>query len=196
MNYLLNGFRRVLAASGVAAILASGVQAQDVVTFSDVVDLAATVTAIDQDERLVTLRGPKGGEMAITAGPEVRNFSQLEVGDTIRLHYELDYAVEKLDPSAEPELAEFARGGVVRAEEGKRPGGVIGAVESTVVQIESIGPEGRTVTFFAPNGALEAIVVQRPEGRDFARELIAGDLVRMTVAEVVAIDVEHLEPKE
>jgi hypothetical protein len=193
MSKFFNPCRRALTVAGVAAMISTGVQAQDPVTFSDVVDLAAMVAALDRDERLITLRGPQGGEMTITAGPEVRNFAQLEVGDTIRLHYELDYAVEKLDPDAVPELAAAAAAGVVRAEEGERPGGAVGAIGSTVVLVESIGPGGRTVTFFSPDGALQAIVVQRDEGRAFARELAPGDLVQLTVAEAVAIFVEAID---
>jgi hypothetical protein len=193
MNRFLNVSRFALALAGASALLlAARAQAQDPVTFSDVVDLAATVTAIDRDDREISLRGPQGREVSVTAGPEVRNFAQLEVGDTIRLHYELVYAAEKLDPDAVPDLAAAAAAGAVRAEEGERPGGAIGAIESTVVLVESIGPDGRTATFFTPDGALQAIVVEREEGRAFARALVPGDLVQLTVAEAVAIYVEAI----
>lgn len=196
MKGIFNAFGPALALAGVVTLLAADARAQEPVTFSDVVDLAAMVAAIDRDQRLITLRGPQGGEVTITAGSEVRNFAQLEVGDTIRLHYEIDYAAEKLDPDEVPELAATAAAGVVRAEEGERPGGAIGAIESMVVLVESIGPDGRTATFFTPDGALQAIVVQREEGRAFARTLAPGDLVRLTVAEAVAIFVESIDPEQ
>lgn len=193
MSRSVEVFRFALALAGASALLlAARVQAQAPVTFSDVVDLAATVTAIDRDDRQIALSGPQGAEVTVTAGPEVRNFAQLEVGDTIRLHYELDYVAEKLAPEDVPELAAAAAAGAIRAEEGERPGGAIGSIESTVVLVESIGPGGRTATFFTPDGALQAIVVRREEGRAFARELVPGDLVQLTVAEAVALYAEPI----
>ncbi|MEE4108527.1 MAG: hypothetical protein V2I24_04225, partial [Halieaceae bacterium] len=57
MNRFLDVCRFALALAGaLALLLAARAQAQDPVTFSDVVDLAATVTAIDRDDREISLR--------------------------------------------------------------------------------------------------------------------------------------------
>lgn len=175
-----------------AALAATGVIAQESVEFSDLVERAATVSAIDGDQRLVTLRGPDGSELTLQAGPEVRNFAQIEVGDIVRLSYEQYYQAARIDPDDAPQFAAAASAGLARAAEGERPGLAIGSMQTMTVMIESIGPEGRTATFITADGALQAIYVRREESREFARTLKAGDLVQLTVAEAVALLVDPI----
>src|SRR5512143_3537229 len=47
----------------------------------------ATVVAIDQQTRKVTLRGEGGKEWTFTAGPEVRNLAQVQRGDRVLVQY-------------------------------------------------------------------------------------------------------------
>lgn len=175
-----------------AVVSAGSVFAQDSVEFTDVSEVAATVTALEPDQRLVTLRGSQGDTLTIEAGPEVRNFAQIEVGDTVRLVYQLTYGATRVDPDQVPDVAPAATAALVRTVEGARPGAAIGIVDSIIVVIESVGPDGRTATFVNPEGNLQAIFVRRDEGRAFARSLVPGDLVKLTAAQAVAVAVEHL----
>ncbi len=50
------------------------------VGFAQTVDVTATITAIDKATRDVTLRGPQGNEITVTAGPKIKNFDKLKVG--------------------------------------------------------------------------------------------------------------------
>jgi len=45
------------------------------------VDITATIVAIDKTTRDITLKGPKGNWIVVTAGPEVKNFDQMNAGD-------------------------------------------------------------------------------------------------------------------
>src|SRR5512135_1538941 len=45
--------------------------------------VTATVEAIDQKTREVTLKGPKGNTITFTAGPEVKNLAQVQKGDQV-----------------------------------------------------------------------------------------------------------------
>ena len=51
------------------------------------VDVTATIIAIDRATRDVTLKGPKGNWLVVTAGPEVKNFDQMNVGDKVHARY-------------------------------------------------------------------------------------------------------------
>ena len=51
------------------------------------VKATATITAIDKATRDITLKGPQGNELTVTAGPEVKNFASLKVGDQVDLQY-------------------------------------------------------------------------------------------------------------
>lgn len=176
----------------IAALSADGILAQDSVEFSDLVERAATVSAIDSADRLVTLRSSDGTELTLQAGPEVRNFAQIEVGDIVRFSYEQYYSATRIDSDETPEIAAVASVGAARAAEGERPGVAMGAIDTMIVAIESIGPDGRSATFITPEGALQAIFVRREESRAFARSLEAGDLVQLTIAEAFALLVEPL----
>jgi len=184
---------RRLAWFGAIAVLYchSGI-AQESVSFSDVFETAATITAVDQTQRLVTVRGPEGNELTLEAGPEVRNLAQVEVGDIVRLSYEEIWMAERIAPDQAPEVVAAATAAAARAAEGERPGVALGTAVTMVVMIESIGPQGRTATFITPDGALQAIYVQRPQSRAFAGTLKAGDLVQLTRAETLALVVEPL----
>jgi len=54
---------------------------------TEVVTVTATVEAIDQATRMVTLKGPKGNTVTFKAGEEVRNLPQVKVGDQVVAKY-------------------------------------------------------------------------------------------------------------
>ena len=70
------------------ALVATGASAQESVQISETQEISATIVAVDQELRIVIVRGPEGDLTTIEAGPEVRNLAQVEVGDTIRVVYE------------------------------------------------------------------------------------------------------------
>jgi hypothetical protein len=175
-----------------AALAATSASAQESVQISETQEISATIIAVDQELRLITLRGPQGNLTAIEAGPEVRNLAQIEVGDTLRVVYEQLYIATLTGAEVASPVTDVAVG-AVRAEAGEMPGGAVGTMSTIMVTIESIGPEGRSATFRGPDGRLEAIDVQTEEGREFSRGLNTGDVVQLTFAEALAIMVEPLE---
>jgi hypothetical protein len=50
----------------------------DPLEISGVMEMDATVIAVDVQDRTLVLRGPKGNDVQVRAGPEVRNLSQVE----------------------------------------------------------------------------------------------------------------------
>ena len=51
------------------------------------VDVTATISALDAAKREITLKGPDGKEVTMVAGPEVKNYNQLKVGDKVDIQY-------------------------------------------------------------------------------------------------------------
>ena len=49
------------------------------------VDVTATVEAVDMATRMVTLRGDEGDVLTFLASDEVRNLGQVEVGDQVTI---------------------------------------------------------------------------------------------------------------
>ena len=116
--------------------------APDSVEISEVEEIAAAVTAIDQARRLVTIRGPQGNELTFEAGPEVRNLAQVQVGDIVRLTYEQTYIATRTD-AEEVSASVPVAVGAARAEPGERPGGAVGAVVAMTVRVRVRGPRWR-----------------------------------------------------
>lgn len=153
---------------------------------SDVQELEATVTAVDADSRMVVLRGPAGDEAAFRVGPDVRNLGQVEVGDILRISYYTGFVYSMAEPGTAGADTTIAAG---RAEEGDRPGAMVGATTHQTVEILSVAPDGKAVSFRDANGHIQSIDVPREEGQAFARKLRQGDLVDIQYTEAVAIGI-------
>jgi len=149
------------------------------------VKITAHVTAIDAEQRKVTVVGPEGNARTFAAGPEVINFNQIKVGDQITVAFisEVVVSLRKAGETApsEDELL------VARAAEGEKPAGIIaGSTEITAV-IESIDLGNHTATLTFPDG--ESKTVKAREDVDLSAVAV-GDEVVITLTEAIAIMVE------
>jgi len=185
------GFARRLAWVWIAALvaLAGGCAGnKEPLEITEVEEIEAEVTAVDVSRRLVSLRGPDGNELTIQAGPEVRNLAQIRVGDRLSVSYTRAF-IASMTEEGQPASEGTVAIGAVRAEEGERPGAAVGGMISATVEIISIGEDGTSVTFRGPTGDLRSMDVLREEARAFVRKLKLGDMVDLTYAEAIAIEI-------
>jgi hypothetical protein len=182
--------RSILAAGAALALLACASSTPPApLTLESTKRVEATVTAVQKQKRLVSLRGADGRTVTVEAGPSVRNFEQIEVGDRVVVAYieAIGFALATPDVAANVTDAALV---AERAAPGERPGGAIGGVLRTTVAIDSIDPKTHTVTFHGQDGLPRAIPVLTAEGRAFASRLRPGDRVEVTYEEAIAISVE------
>ncbi len=187
--------RRVLGIA--AALLSAGVfcacasnrseppQALDV---EEIIEVSATVTAIDVAQRMVSLRRPDGEVVSVQVGEEARNLSQVKVGDRVvaRYYQAIAATIEKPGEGAQsPEVAL----GAARSELGQRPAGVLAKQSTTRVKIDSVDTKKNVVRFYGADGLLRVLAVKRPQAQAFLRTLKPGDEVELTFTEAVAISV-------
>jgi hypothetical protein len=149
---------------------------------------SATVTHIDRQSRFVTLRGAKGDEFTIEAGPEVRNFAQLREGDVVTVTYQAASAIEIL-PANSASLGVESQVDAARTPKGALPGGVVGQSISVTSKISAIDLTAHTVTLSGPDGKQRKVEVHDPARQARMAQLKVGDLVRMTYVEGVAVEV-------
>lgn len=154
----------------------------------NLVQKTATVEAIDQASRLVTLRGEEGNTFTIQVGEEVRNLPQVRAGDKVTVSYYEALAAEVKKPGEGVEGVQ-ADTAAVRAPPGSMPAGGAGVLMRTTVEIVSVDTKSDTVTFKRSDGQTRAVVVQTPEGRKFIEGLKKGDQVEIAYTEAVAIEV-------
>jgi len=172
------------------AVLAGCASAPEPLEVSDVVVIEANVMAVDAETRLLVLRGPTGNEMTFRVGSDVRNLAQVAVGDILRVSYYTGFVFSMAEPGNAGADAEIVAG---RAEQGARPGAIVGATTRQTVEIVSVAADGTAVSFRDADGRLQSIDVPREEGQAFARKLSPGDLVDIQYSEAIAVSVESAE---
>ena len=156
---------------------------------SDEVTVQATVVAVDKENRELTLERPDGSYVEVVAGPEVRNFDQIELGNTVTARYVVSLSARRLEPD-EPDTEPTVGVLTARAEPGQAPAGAIGSDMAMTVLVKSVDQDQHIVTFTDPNGALHAVEAERDEGKNFVRGLKPGDRVELIYEEVLVMSVE------
>jgi acyl transferase domain-containing protein len=158
---------------------------------SSLVEETATVQAIDQSTRMVTLKGSKGDELTFKAGEEVRNLAQVHVGDEVKFAYYESLAVRVLkEGEAFPPSGESAA--MTRAKPGEKPAGVIGTETTVNATITAIDKKAKTATLKGENGKSVTVTPRVPENLEKVK---VGDRLVITYTEAVAVKVEKVEKK-
>ena len=149
------------------------------------VELTATITAIDAATRAVTMKGPQGNELTITAGSEVKNFAQMKVGDQVKVQYIEALTLELKKGSTAP-VSRTDTAGVGSAKPGERPAGAAGRQVTVMAEVVALDSAKQVVTLRGPQRTVE-LKVNDPE--QFKR-VAKGDRVEATYTEAVAIAIE------
>ena len=148
------------------------------------VDVAATITAIDKATRGITLKGPKGNEVPIVAGPEVKNFDKLKVGDVVNATF-VESLVVELKKGGGMKVEKTEKSGAMRAKPGEAPAGVMGRQVTAVGDVTQIDVATQTVTVKGPQRTID-LKVRDPE----QFKLIAvGDQIEVIYTEALAVSV-------
>lgn len=155
------------------------------VEVSGTVVMTATVQALNVKERLVVLADAAGNVQIVEAGPEVKNFDQIAIGDKVTTEFYESVALQLEPADAEPAAGEGMT--VMTAPKGDKPGMVAIDVISEVVTVESIDKANRKVMVRGPDGSVATIKVDPAIG-DLTKVKV-GDKVRITYTEALAISV-------
>jgi ribosomal protein L6P/L9E len=166
-----------------AAVMAASAPGQ--ATLTSVVTVSARVQAIDKTSRQVTLKGPKGKLNTVTAGPDVRNFDQIKVGDMVTVRY-----IEALTLTLKKDGKEL-RGmtetpTAARAAAGERPAGLVANQTEVTANVIATDAKTQTVTLKGPKQTVELKV---PDAGQF-KLIKVGDQIQAVYTEAVAVSVE------
>jgi hypothetical protein len=148
------------------------------------VTVQATVTAVDQENRRVTIEDAEGNEVVLELGEEVRNLPQVEVGDRVVAEY-FRGMVFQVEPagSGKPMRAEQTR--VERARPGQKPGAHSVKLVEIVARVEAVDQGERMVTLRGPKAALTLPVADDVD----LTAVQTGDMVKVEFVESVTIGV-------
>jgi Cu/Ag efflux protein CusF len=118
----------------------------------------ATVEAIDQATREVTLRKEGGELVTLVVSEEARNLAQVEKGDRVIVTYEVGLVVALGPPGSTPVRVEDTQ--AARAPAGAKPGGVVQQTIGVTATVVGIDPSTRTVTLKGPRQTVALPVSQ------------------------------------
>lgn len=152
---------------------------------SAVLSVTGEVTAIDVQNRIVSIKGPRGNINDLRVDPAARNLDQVKVGDRVRLSYRIGVALalvkggDGIRERVETESAAVAA-------KGARPGGVATTRTTIVANVFSIDHKKHIVTLRGPSGQLTDVTVRDPQ---VFKEVKVGDQVVANITESVALSV-------
>ena len=149
----------------------------------------ARVQSVNPATREIGLLESDGSTTVVFAGPEVINFPQIKVGDTVKSRYRESLTAVRLAPG-EKGMEPSAATAVVAAKPGEKPGIGIAAGVAVTVAVQSVDLATHEVTVITQDGYVDRIRAQRDEGRRFVEGLKPGDRVTLTFDKALAITVE------
>lgn len=146
----------------------------------------ATVAKIDAKDRWVTLKLADGTLIDVQAGPEVKNFAQIKVGDRVSATQEDTVTIEVV-PAGQAAPNVSGGSATVSAPLGAKPMGI--KVDTAVVSgaVTAIDYDKRLVTLTGPEGNSRTFEVGR--GAKKFKNVKKGDVVVVTLKTATTIEV-------
>ena len=140
------------------------------------------VTKIDAATRTVTLKN-QDGETSIVAGPEVKNFAEIKVGDRFDVVYELAVAIELVKVKNPGTTGEQATTTTTTAPQGDKPGISTTNTITATANVEAIDAAKNTVSLKGPQGNIFKVKVLNP---DLMKDIAVNDQVKVVYTEAIA----------
>lgn len=146
------------------------------------VTVRGSISAIDKDNRTVTLKGPKGRTVTIEVADPTK-LAALKVGDPVVGTYVEALAIEvkKAGSGAPGASMQEQR---VGSKPGENPAGAIGRRITVTAAITAVNPNAPSVTIKGPKGNVETVKVK--DAKNLANVKV-GDLVEITYTQALAI---------
>jgi len=185
--------RSIIVGCAAIALLSSPVFAEEAVPAEGTVrvtgvSLEAEVTAIDYKTREVSMRGPQGNIVTITAGDHIERLEDIAVGDSIVTTYIASLEGELRAPTEE-ELAEpwVEVDGAAKAADDDEPGAMVGRVIRAVCTLEGMNRLLGTITVKDPRGKYHVIGDVEPEKME---GVVLGATLVLVYTEAMAVTLE------
>jgi hypothetical protein len=172
-------------AAAVAVSMARTAMAQAKTVKSEMRTDTATVEAIDAPNRTVTLKKADGTFVTTAAGPDIKRFEEIKVGDKVNARYYENVIVRVKQPG-EPDVDSSVKG--TTGSEQAMPGGTKAKQRTITATIAAIDPAMPSITFTGPNGWKYTSKVQ---DTDALARVKVGDKVDIVWTEAMLVSLER-----
>ena len=153
--------------------------------------VTATVESIDQATRTVTLKGEGGNTHTFVAGPDGKNLAQVSKGDIVTLEY-AQAALVNVEKTTSKTRERVVTEGARTAKPGDMPAAIAARDVSVVASVEALDKAKGTVTLRGPQQTV-TVKVRDPA---MLKDVKAGDFVKASYTEAVAVSVSKPAPKK
>ena len=143
------------------------------------------VEAIDAATRAVTLKKADGTFVTTVAGPDVKRFAELKVGDKVTARY-YENVVIRVKMPGEPDTISGTKG--TTGSDQVLPGGTKAKQVTITATITAIDPAAPSITFTGPNGWKYTSKVQDTEA---LAKVKVGDKVDIVWTEAMLVSLER-----
>jgi Cu/Ag efflux protein CusF len=147
---------------------------------AETVTARATIIAIDKENRIVTLRGPRGNDVAVHADEKVQRFSELKVGDIVTATYAQAVAVRVRKPGAAAPAKQTDS--IVRQPD--KVGATVTREQTVTVVVQEIDLTAPSVTAEGPQKRQYTF---RVRDKSEIQDLKVGDRVDVTYTEALLV---------
>ena len=159
------------------------------VAVADAVELQGTVTALDKNTRAVTIQGAAGKVMTVTAGPQIKNFNKIKVGDLVTLSYvaalglELKKGGGRLRERIESEQSTAAK-------PGEKPSGSMSRTVKIIADVTAVDAAAGAITLRGPQRSVDLVV----KDKELLKDVRVGDQIFATYEELTVLSITPTPP--
>jgi Cu/Ag efflux protein CusF len=180
-------YKRVLVAAGwlIAGVAVAG--AQSVTKMGETVKATATIQEIDSTARLITFKSDDGTEDTVWAGPEVKRFDELKVGDKVNMTY-YESTVYRIRKPGDPPLPMSSSGTTMTPGSGALPGGTMARQTVRTVTVKEVDPTAGTITVTTADGH---VVSRKVEDKSNLAGVKVGDQIDIVYTEAILASIER-----
>ena len=153
------------------------------------VEMTATVQALNVGERLVVLADDAGNVQVVEAGEEVKNFDQIALGDQVTIEFYESVALFLGSPNDKPGATETQM--LHTAAKGDKPGMIAVDVIDVIATVVAIDKENMKVKLKGADGNVVTVKVDPAMGN--LENIKVGDNIHARYTEAMAVSVKTPE---
>ena len=183
----MKGYVVGIIAAAVLVPMAGTAMAQAKTVRSEMRTETGTVEAIDASTRAVTFKKPDGTFVTVVAGPEIKRFAEVKVGDKVTARYYENVVIRVKQPG-ESEMLSSIKG--TTGSEQVLPGGTKAKQVTITATITAIDPTTPSITFTGPSGFKYTSKVQDTEA---LAKVKVGDKVDIVWTEAMLLSLERAQ---
>ena len=143
----------------------------------------AVVTKVDSKTRTVTLKDKDGTVTNFVAGPEIKNFPQIKVGDRLTVTHELAVVIELLKVNNQGIRSEVQTTSQTSAPLCSKPASVISNTTTIIATVIGIDRQRLTISVKGPKGKPD---IYRIKNAALLKDIAVNDEVKIVLYDAMA----------